>query len=62
MEKAIGKEMPIEKKRDMLIELSALKLPQTYQDIVAAYGEEKGRKVYDDMFKANFKLTGCRIF
>jgi len=54
--------MPIEKKRDMLIELSALKLPQTYQDIVAAYGEEKGRKVYDDMFKANFKLTGCRIF
>ena len=55
MEKVIGKEMPIEKQRDILIELTALKLPQIYQDMIAAYGEEKGRKVYDDIFEENFK-------
>ena len=55
MEKVTGKEIPIEKQRDMLVEINALKLPLLYQNLIDAYGEEKGRAVYNDIFEANFK-------
>jgi hypothetical protein len=55
MEKVVGKEFPLEKQRDMLEEMNALKLPLLYQNLVAAYGEEKGRAVYDDIFEVGFK-------
>jgi len=45
MEKVVGKEFPLEKQRDMLEEMVALKLPLLYQNLVAAYGEDKGRAV-----------------
>ena len=54
MEKVVGKEFPLEKQRDMLEEMSH-KLPLLYQNLVAAYGEEKGRAVYDDIFEVGFK-------
>ena len=55
MDKVNGKEMPIEKQRDMLLEINSLKLPLLYQNLIAAYGQEKGRAVYDDLFEINFK-------
>jgi hypothetical protein len=55
MEKIIGKEMPIEKQRDLLLMQTALKLPLLFQTLLEVYGEEKGRAVYDDIFEANFK-------
>ena len=55
MDKVEGKEIPIEKQRDMLLEMNALKLPLLYQSLVSVYGEEKGRTVYDEIFEENFK-------
>ena len=55
MDKVQGKEIPIEKQRDMLVEMNALKLPLLYQNLIAVYGEEKGRAIYDDLFEAGFK-------
>ncbi len=55
MEKIIGKEMPIERQRDMLLMQTALKLPLLYQTLIEVYGQEKGRAVYDEIFEANFK-------
>ena len=55
MEKVIGKEMPVEKQRDLLIAQTALKLPLLYQNLVETYGQEKGAAVYNDLFETNFK-------
>ena len=55
MEKVQGKEIPIEKQRDMLVETNALKLPLLFQNLIGVYGEEKGRKIYDELFEAGFK-------
>ena len=55
MSKVVGKEIPWEKQREMLIERCALKLPQLYQSLVAAYGEAKGTRIYDELFEENFK-------
>jgi len=56
MNKKMEKEIPWEKQREMLREVWALKLPQLHQSLVTVYGEEKGRKIYDDLFEANFKI------
>ncbi len=63
MEKVIGKEMPIEKQRDVLVAQNALKLPLLYQNLLDCYGQEKGTAMYHDLFESNFKkrikiLTG----
>ena len=55
MEKIMGKEMAIEKQRDILLMQTALKLPLLYQTLVEVYGQEKGRTIYDEIFEANFK-------
>lgn len=55
MEKVFGKEMPIEKQRDMLVAQNALKLPLLYQNLLESYGQEKGTAIYYDLFEANFK-------
>jgi len=55
MEKIMGKEMAIEKQRDILLMQTALKLPLLYQTLVEVYGQEKGRSIYDEIFEANFK-------
>ncbi len=61
MEKAVGKEMPWEQQRQILIETAALKLPMLYQSLVGLYGEEKGRKIYDELFEENFKKRSARF-
>jgi len=61
MEKAVGKEMPWEQQKAMLIEMAALKLPLLYQSLVKLYGEEKGREIYDDLFEENFKKRSARF-
>ena len=38
MDKVAGKEIPIEKQRDMLVEMNALKLPLLYQNLIGVYG------------------------
>jgi|GEM_PF-400199 len=55
MKKIIGKELPWEQQREMLITTAALKLPLLYQTLTAAYGEEKGRQIYDELYEANYK-------
>ena len=55
MEKVEGKEMPWEKQREILIEATALKLPRLYQTLIEAYGEEKGKQVYDELFESQFQ-------
>jgi hypothetical protein len=61
MEKAIGKEMPWEAQRAMLIEMNALKLPLLYQTMVKVYGETKGQEIYDAIFEENFKKRSARF-
>ena len=56
MVKKAGKEIPQEKQREILREAFALKLPQLRQSLITVYGEEKGRKIYDDVFEVNFKM------
>ena len=51
MDKFYGKEMPWEQQRDLLIEFTALQLPKLYQQLVTAYGEEKGKEIYDKCYK-----------
>ncbi len=55
MDKLVGKEMPLEKQRDILVDRCALKLPLLHQSLVATYGEEKGVKIYEELFEENFK-------
>ena len=65
MEKIIGKEMPIEKQRDILLMQTALKLPLLYQTLVEVYGQEKGRAIYEEIFEApdfGQAFTTLRIF
>ena len=49
MEKVAGKEIPIEKQRDLLVAQNALKLPLLYQNLVDTYGKEKGEAVYREL-------------
>jgi hypothetical protein len=61
MEKVEGKEMPWEKQREILIEAAALKLPRLYQTLIEAYGEEKGKQVYDELFEIDFKKRAAQF-
>jgi hypothetical protein len=61
MEKVEGKEIPWEKQREILIETVALKLPRLYQTLIDAYGEEKGKQVYDELFEVNFKKRSAQF-
>jgi len=61
MNKLASKEIPWEKQREMLIEMSALKLPLLFQSLVDTYGEEKGDKIYNDLFETNFKKRAKRF-
>ena len=54
MSKEMGKEIPWEKQREILIESNGLKLPQLWNDLIAVYGEEKGKKIYEEIFEPNF--------
>ncbi len=56
MNKEMGREIPWEQQRAMLVEASALKLPKLYQSLISTYGEKEGKKIYDDLFEANFKI------
>ena len=55
MTKMTGKEIPWETQKEMLIDRCALKLPLLYQSLVQTYGEEKGVKIYNDIFEDGFK-------
>lgn len=61
MTKAVGKEMPWEKQRDLLVEMAALKQPQLFQSLVAAYGPEKGKAIYDELYEEGFKKRAARF-
>lgn len=61
MEKVVGKEMPWEKQKQLLIEMGALKLPLLYQSLVNLYGEEKGTDIYNDLFEENFKRRSAQF-
>lgn len=61
MTKVEGKGIPWEKQKEMLIELSALKLPLLYQSLAATYGEAKGRQIFNEIFETNFKKRAARF-
>jgi len=55
MTKKIGKEPSWEQQKKMLLDSVALKMPLLHQSLVAAYGEEEGRRIYDDLYEASYK-------
>ena len=55
MTKLIGKEIPWEKQKELLIEVAAMKLPRLYASLEETYGAEKGRQIYDEIFETNFQ-------
>lgn len=55
MDNKAQKDISWEKQRDMLIESVALKLPLLRQGLIATYGDEKGKTIYDDLFETNYK-------
>ncbi len=55
MRKLESKEIPWEKQKEILIERSALKLPLLYQNLIATYGDEKGKQMYEEIFETTFK-------
>lgn len=55
MSKIVGKELPWEKQKDMLVEATALKLPLLLNSLKETYGDQKGRQIYDEIFETNFK-------
>jgi len=61
MNKLASKEIPWEKQRELLIEMTALKLPLLFQSLVDTYGEEKGGKIYNELFETNFKKRAKRF-
>ncbi len=61
MTKVVGKEIPWEKQRDMLVEMTALKAPTQYQSLVKVYGPEKGKAIYEEVYEENFKLRAARF-
>jgi hypothetical protein len=61
MDKQMGKEMPWEKQREILIERVALKLPELYRDLIAVYGEDQGKRIYEELFEANFKKRSAQF-
>ena len=61
MSKEMGKEMPWEKQREILLEKDALTLPVLYNDLIEAYGEEKGKKIYEDVFEIGFKRRSAQF-
>lgn len=54
MEPSATRAMPLEAQRDLLIELVALKLPRLYHGLIKLYGEEQGKKIYDDLYEQEF--------
>lgn len=61
MTKVAGKDTPLEKQKEMLVEAVALKLPLLYQTLTTTYGEEKGRQIYNELFETNFKKRSKRF-
>ncbi len=61
MTKVIGKEIPWEKQRDMLVEMTALKAPLQYQALVKVYGPEKGKTIYEEVYEEAFKVRSARF-
>jgi len=61
MTKLIGKDIPWEKQKEMLVEAVALKLPLLHNSLVETYGEEKGRQMYDEIFETNFQKRAKRF-
>ncbi len=55
MTKLVGKDIPWEKQRDLLVEVAAMKLPRLYASLEETYGAEKGRQIYDEIFETNFQ-------
>ena len=55
MTKLIGKKIPWEKQKEMLIEVAEMKLPRLYASLEETYGAEKGRQIYDEIFETNFQ-------
>jgi hypothetical protein len=55
MEKYEAKEMPWEEQREMLVDFIALQLPKLHQQLMMAYGEEKGQEIYDKIYEMEFQ-------
>jgi len=54
-DKEMGREMPWEKQRELLMESDAIRLPQLYWDLIAVYGESQGKKMYEELYDVSFK-------
>ena len=61
MEKYEAKEMPWEEQREMLVDFIALQLPKLHQQLMMAYGEEKGQEVFDKIFEMEFQERSAQF-
>lgn len=55
MAKEVGKELPWNQQKTMLVDTAALKLPMLYQNLVELYGEESGNQIYEDLYENTYK-------
>ena len=61
MDKFYGKEMPWEQQKDLLVEFTALQLPRLYQQLIMAYGEEKGREIYEKIYEIEWSMRSSQF-
>lgn len=61
MDKFYGKEMPWEQQRDLLVEFTALQLPRLYQQLIMAYGEEKGQEIYEKIYEVEWSMRSSQF-
>ena len=61
MEKYEAKEMPWEEQREMLVDFIALQLPKLHQQLMMAYGEEKGQEVFGKIYEMEFQERSAQF-
>ena len=61
MEKHEAKEIPWEEQREMLVDFTALQLPKLHQQLMMAYGEEKGQEIYDKIYEMEFQMRSAQF-
>jgi hypothetical protein len=60
-EKYEAKETPWEEQREMLVDFTALQLPKLHQQLMMAYGEEKGQEIYDKIYEMEFQMRSAQF-
>ncbi|OGL53619.1 MAG: hypothetical protein A3G31_09415 [Candidatus Schekmanbacteria bacterium RIFCSPLOWO2_12_FULL_38_15] len=55
MDQMKGKEIPVEKQREILVERNALKFTELHMALTQAFGEKEGARIYEEVYELRFK-------